>query len=277
MWGFLSPIRQAVGGNGTQGNRGPPVTPASCAKAKENHLLGATQGADRDMLVKVTFHAIHDSAPENAAMYLTGSLPSLGSWDVKRARKMNRAPNGSWALAIYIPEKAEFLYQYLLIQEPEDGSAVQEPIVLWEGGLERKCKLVERCCRPSKPPSHAAAAPCVRARDLQLYAACTPALSVLLVPPNPPPGASGSPNRSMVLADDTRGEGTARTSPTPANSSPAAEQVSALPQLTVRPLRAPGVLVHARTPARRIRPCVSPCRRLNGGGGAVAGMDTRDG
>lgn len=151
MWGFLSPIRQAVGGNGAPGTRGPPVTPASCAKAKENHLLGATLGADRDMLVKVTFHAIHDSAPENAAMYLTGSLPSLGSWDVKRARKMNRAPNGSWALAIYIPEKAEFLYQYLLIQEPEDCSAIQEPIVLWEGGLERKCKLVERCCYPSNP------------------------------------------------------------------------------------------------------------------------------
>jgi hypothetical protein len=238
MWGFLSPIRQAVGGNGTTGTRGPPVTPASCAKAKENHLLGATPGADRDMLVKVTFHAIHDSAPENAAMYLTGSLPSLGSWDVKRARKMNRAPNGSWALAIYIPEKAEFLYQYLLIQEPEDGSAVQEPIVLWEGGLERKCKLVERCCRPSTPP-HAAAAPLVRARYLRLYAACTPALIVLLVPPIPPPGASGSPNRTMVLADDTRGEGTARASPTPANTPPAAEQVSVRPQITVRPLRAP--------------------------------------
>jgi hypothetical protein len=164
MWGFLSPIRQAVGGNGNPGNRGPPVTPASCAMAKENHLLGATPGADRDMLVKVTFHAIHDSAPENAAMYLTGSLPSLGSWDVKRARKMNRAPNGSWALAIYIPEKAEFLYQYLLIQEPEDGSAVQEPIVLWEGGLERKCKLVERFRRPSNP-SRCSSSPRSRARS----------------------------------------------------------------------------------------------------------------
>jgi hypothetical protein len=154
MWGFLSPIRQAAGG--TPGNRGPPVTPASCAKAKENSLLGSTPGADRDMLVKVTFHAIHDSAPENAAMYLTGSLPSLGSWDVKRARKMNRAQNGSWALAIYIPEKAEFLYQYLLLQDPEDGSGSQEPIVLWEGGLERKCKLVERCSRqpPSPAPPH---------------------------------------------------------------------------------------------------------------------------
>jgi len=167
MWGFLSPIAKAAGGSGTprSASRGAPVTPASCAKAQQSSL-GASSG-DRDVLVKVTFHAIHESAPENAAMYLTGSLPSLGSWDVKRARKMNRANNGSWALAIYIPEKAEFLYQYLLLQEPEAGAASQEPVVLWEGGLERKCKLVE------------------------------------------------SPNRSMVLADDTRGEGTTKRSPTP--------------------------------------------------------------
>lgn len=143
MWGFLSPIAKAAGGSNPC--RRPPVTPASCAKAQQSltSSLG-TPGNDRDMLVKVTFHAIHDSAPENAAMYLTGSLPSLGSWDVKRARKMNRASNGSWALAIYIPEKAEFLYQYLLLQEPETGAKNQEPITLWEGGLERKCKLVQR-------------------------------------------------------------------------------------------------------------------------------------
>lgn len=167
MWGFLSPIAKAAGGSGTprSESRGIPVTPASCAKAQQS-AVGSSSG-DRDVLVKVTFHAIHDSAPENAAMFLTGSLPSLGSWDVKRARKMNRANNGSWALAIYIPEKAEFLYQYLLLQEPEAGAANQEPIVLWEGGLERKCKLVE------------------------------------------------SPNRSMVIADDTRGEGTTKRSPTP--------------------------------------------------------------
>ena len=83
-------------------------------------------------------------------MYLTGSLPSLGSWDVKRARRMERAQNGAWALAIYIPEKAEFLYQYLLLQEPEKDAANQEPVVLWEGGLERKCRLVDRCCTASK-------------------------------------------------------------------------------------------------------------------------------
>lgn len=194
MWGFLSPIRQAAGGN-TPGNRGPPVTPASCAKAQENSLLGSTSGADRDMLVKVTFHAIHDSAPENAAMYLTGSLPSLGSWDVKRARKMNRAQNGSWALAIYIPEKAEFLYQYLLLQEPEDGSGSQDPIVLWEGGLERKCKLVERCRRSPNLPR---TPPHTRTRRppplLSLLPCCAgpgraPALTAECLAPGPAPAA----------------------------------------------------------------------------------------
>ena len=153
MWGFLSPIRQAAGGADSStrsATKAPPVTPASCAKASSTRLEpGSAQSDKRDMLVKVTFHAIHDSAPENAAMYLTGSLPSLGSWDVKRARRMERAQNGAWALAIYIPEKAEFLYQYLLLQEPEKDAANQEPVVLWEGGLERKCRLVDRCCTAS--------------------------------------------------------------------------------------------------------------------------------
>lgn len=111
-----------------------------CAKAQTS-LLG-TPGTDTDMLVNVTFHAIHDSAPANATMYLTGSLPSLGSWDLKRARKMNCNINGSWDLAIYM-EKEEFLYQYLLLQEPEADAASQEPIVLWEGRLQGTCKLVE--------------------------------------------------------------------------------------------------------------------------------------
>ena len=153
MWGFLSPIRQAAGGADSStrsATKAPPVTPASCAKASSTRLEpGSAQSDKRDMLVKVTFHAIHDSAPENAAMFLTGSLPSLGSWDVKRARRMERAQNGAWALAIYIPEKAEFLYQYLLLQEPEKDAANQEPVVLWEGGLERKCRLVDRCCTAS--------------------------------------------------------------------------------------------------------------------------------
>jgi len=239
MWGFLSPIAKAAGGQ-TPG-RGLPVTPASCAKAQQSSLGAGTPSAaaDRDMLVKVTFHAIHDSAPQPAAMYLTGSLPSLGSWDVKRARKMNRSTNGSWALAIYIPEKAEFLYQYLLLQEPEHGAASQEPVVLWEGGLERKCKLVDRCEPSSLIDQHSNPSP----RDCSLF-------SIVFARLQPGRGnristqTSGQPsdflsragathkilgnlllfsylcstvrplcspnNRSMTVSDDTRGEGSTK-------------------------------------------------------------------
>jgi len=54
-------------------------------------------------------------APENSCMFITGSLPSLGSWDAKRARKMNPCPDSpnTWSLALYVPERSEFLYQYV--------------------------------------------------------------------------------------------------------------------------------------------------------------------
>lgn len=115
-----------------------PVAAASCTKAQPSSLA-----TDRNMLVKVTFHTIHELVPDNMAMYLTGSLLSLGSWDLERARKMKR--DGSWTLAIYVPKNEQFFYKYLLLQVPEVVDASQEPIVLWQGSLERKCKLVERC------------------------------------------------------------------------------------------------------------------------------------
>jgi len=49
---------------------------------------------------------------------------------------MTRGEDGVWNHAMYIPEKAEFMYQYLLIKEDSDP-----PMVVWEGGIERKCKL----------------------------------------------------------------------------------------------------------------------------------------
>lgn len=52
---------------------------------------------------------------------------------------MTGSEDGVWNLAIYIPERAEFLYQYLLVKEDE------EPYVVWEGGIERKCKLADAC------------------------------------------------------------------------------------------------------------------------------------
>jgi hypothetical protein len=188
MWGLFSPAKGNAGGGADTPGRSVPVTPASCARATESRLEHTP--VDRDKLVKVTFNAIHDSAPENSAMFLTGSLPSLGSWDNKRARKMVRASNGSWALAIYVPEKAEFLYQYMLIQDPDS----QEPVTLWEGGLERKCKLVDRY-------NESCVALCI---PISMALWCTQ-LTCL---------RTCSPDRSMILADDTRGDGTFKSTPT---------------------------------------------------------------
>eukprot|EP00960_Hanusia_phi_P068778 766933-Hanusia_phi.AAC.1 len=157
---FLSPIAKSVASPLRHSPNPGSSTPASCVKAQQSHVGSTTKTApERDALVKVTFQAIHEDSPEDSAMYITGSLPSLGSWDLKRARKMARGPGGTWCLAIYIPEKAEFLYQYLLLRET--ASPDEDPVVLWEGGLERKCKV----------------------NDNQ------------------------SPSRSMLLSDDTRGEG----------------------------------------------------------------------
>ena len=81
-------------------------------------------------------------------MYVTGSLPSLGCWDAKRARKMAKGKDGSWILAVYIPERAEFLYQYLLLEDSTDAG--KDPVVIWEGALERKCKLDNAGATPNK-------------------------------------------------------------------------------------------------------------------------------
>jgi hypothetical protein len=69
---------------------------------------------------KVTFHAIHDSAPENAAMYLTGSFAGLvGCEKCTQNEPRPERLLGSGHLD-YIPEEAEFLY--LLLQEQNKTS-----------------------------------------------------------------------------------------------------------------------------------------------------------
>ena len=85
---------------------------------------------------------------EDASMFVIGSLPSLGSWDPRRARKMSQAEDGTWMIAIYLPEKVEFLYQYCLIQEEEDSA--RQPLIVWQGNIERKCKVDNASDTPGK-------------------------------------------------------------------------------------------------------------------------------
>jgi hypothetical protein len=80
-------------------------------------------------------------------MHIIGSLPSLGCWDHKKARKMVAGSDGTYSLAVYIPEKVDFLYQYILVKGGEDGCP---ETVVWEGAVERKCRVEEACSTPGR-------------------------------------------------------------------------------------------------------------------------------
>jgi hypothetical protein len=117
--------------------------------AKSRPVRKGTPGTpNRDTLVKVTFSVRHDAEVPacETEMYVTGSLPMLGSWDARRARKMAQAEDGSWNLAVYIPDGVEFMYQYLLIVANADAAA--QPEVVWTGQLERKCRVQEASSTP---------------------------------------------------------------------------------------------------------------------------------
>ncbi len=60
-------------------------------KANKGGLARTPGSSDRkrDALVKVTFCVHHDvSCIEDGCMHVVGSLPSLGCWDHRKARKM---------------------------------------------------------------------------------------------------------------------------------------------------------------------------------------------
>lgn len=61
---------------------------------------------------------------------------------------MNADGKNSWSITFYVPEKSEFLYQYLLVDETKDADSEQR--VLWEGALERRVKLGEASSTPKK-------------------------------------------------------------------------------------------------------------------------------
>jgi hypothetical protein len=122
------------------------------AKSRTPARKGTPGTPNRDTLVKVTFSVRHDQDVPNTDMYVTGSLPMLGSWDARRARKLVRAEDGTWNLAVYIPDKVEFQYQYLLVVANQDAAA--QPEVVWTGHLERQCRVEDAGSTPKGKQLH---------------------------------------------------------------------------------------------------------------------------
>jgi 4-alpha-glucanotransferase len=58
---------------------------------------------------------IHFHTVWGQAVYITGSLPELGAWDIASAKVMQHSGNGDWFLELDLPDKpVRFEYRYFL-------------------------------------------------------------------------------------------------------------------------------------------------------------------
>ena len=75
----------------------------------------------------LTAGAIHSLTPplstqvtypvgENQRLCVSGNCVELGEWEVTNARAMEAGPNNSWQAEVWLPERSEFEYQYLVVE-----------------------------------------------------------------------------------------------------------------------------------------------------------------
>ena len=61
--------------------------------------------------MKITFN-INFFTIWGQSLYVTGSIPELGSWDIHKAKAMECCGEGNWKLVLDLPDKAvEFEYR----------------------------------------------------------------------------------------------------------------------------------------------------------------------
>ena len=64
--------------------------------------------------MKIRFH-IHFHTVWGQSVYITGSLPELGAWDIDSAKTMQHKGEGNWMLELNLPDKpVNFEYRYFL-------------------------------------------------------------------------------------------------------------------------------------------------------------------
>ena len=89
---------------------------------------------------------------ESTDLIIAGSLPALGSWDLKNARGLRKATNGgTHHTTVFVPECSRFSYAYFLVRRmavlfhnnlprsiiasPEQEDAAAGPGILWGSGV----------------------------------------------------------------------------------------------------------------------------------------------
>ncbi len=64
--------------------------------------------------MKITFN-INFFTVWGQSLYVTGSIPELGSWEVLEAKAMEYKGDGNWSLVLDLPKKSiDFEYRYFL-------------------------------------------------------------------------------------------------------------------------------------------------------------------
>mmetsp|Transcript_67162 Transcript_67162/g.160536 ORF Transcript_67162/g.160536 Transcript_67162/m.160536 type:complete len:820 (+) Transcript_67162:147-2606(+) len=113
---------------------------------------GGVSTPNRDGMVRVTFCVKHEKTI-GGVMHVVGSSPALGCWATCRARKMEQVAGSEneWVMAMFVPEKIEFQYQYLLLAETEWGEPpMPPPESLWSSSINHKCIIGDALATPGR-------------------------------------------------------------------------------------------------------------------------------
>ena len=80
--------------------------------------------------------------PFGKSVYLCGSLPNMGCWNTKSAKKLKWTPNHQWHIKVDykgLRNKINFEYKYFV----SDTKMNSDSLVEWEQGINRniKCRI----------------------------------------------------------------------------------------------------------------------------------------
>eukprot|EP00708_Paratrimastix_pyriformis_P002029 GAFH01000767.1.p2 GENE.GAFH01000767.1~~GAFH01000767.1.p2 ORF type:complete len:983 (+),score=424.58 GAFH01000767.1:28-2976(+) len=84
--------------------------------------------------VSVAVFSVHYSTQWKESVFLCGSIPELGAWDVSRAVPLATHGGVFWSLDIALPLNQSFEYKYLVRKEGESW-------INWEPGMNHHCHL----------------------------------------------------------------------------------------------------------------------------------------
>jgi len=132
------------------------TTPPSTSSKKkiQNHTEGKLDGSPT--IVETTVHPIKNSEGSllrfrtfyynmiGEAVFLSGSNEKLGNDNVKNAVRMLYEGDGEWELEIYVKDKVDLSYKYLVM--PEDLSQIHYESKTFKHTVEHPMEIIDAIC-----------------------------------------------------------------------------------------------------------------------------------